>query len=108
MPSHHLGQMRMLSGDREAPVIPAPFRHGRQCPRVSVLRCHLPHHILTVLRRSPYMGEAEEVECGPVRGWMAVAIRPLEPEVHKTRLVRMESESVPAETFAQRGECPLG
>lgn len=39
---------------------------------------------------------------------MAIAIRPLEPEVHKARLVRMESESVPAETFAQRGECPLG
>jgi hypothetical protein len=54
------------------------------------------------------MGEAEEVECGPVRGWMAIAIRPLEPEVHKARLVRMESESVPAETSAQRGECPLG
>jgi hypothetical protein len=98
----------MLSGDREAPVVPAPFRHGRQCPRVSVLRCHLPHHILAVPRRSPHMSEAEEVECGPVGGRMAIAIRPLEPEVHKARLVRMEGESIPAETFAQRGECPLG
>src|SRR6516164_7997444 len=54
------------------------------------------------------MGEAEEVECGPVRGRMATAVRPLEPEVHKARLDRMESESIPAKTFAQCGECPLG
>src|SRR6516225_11200996 len=42
------------------------------------------------------------------RPWPATAVRPLEPEIHKARLVRMESESIPAKTFAQRGECPLG
>jgi hypothetical protein len=92
VPSHHPGQVSMLSGDRDAAVLSAPLRHGRERPGVSIFRRHLPHHVLAVPRRSPHVGEAEEVERCPVRCRMAAAVRPFEPEVHEPRLVRMKAQ----------------
>ena len=108
MPPHHPGQVSILSDDRDASVFSAPLRHGRECPGVSILRRHLPHHVLAVPRRSPHVGEAEEVERGPVRRRMAFAVRPLEPEVHEPRLVRKKAQPEPVETFAEDVEHTLG
>src|SRR5262249_32710415 len=76
------------------PVGPAPFLDRHQRSRQTALGRPLPHHLLSILRLRPDMGEAEKVE----RRWLAVWMRAtlaLGAEVHEARLVGMEREPVP-------------
>src|SRR5689334_13161845 len=90
------------------PVVPAPVRDRSQCPGKAAFGRHLPHHVDALLRLSPNMGEAEEIERGAIGGRMNSAIRPFEAEVDEARLVGMESESIPGQTLAQYRQDPLG
>src|SRR5690349_23465089 len=90
------------------PVVPTPVRDRSQCPGEATFCRHLPHHIATLPRLSPHVGEAEEIERGAVCGRMRGPLRPVEAEVDEARLVGMESESIPGQTLAQYRQDPLG
>src|SRR6185312_10756147 len=78
------------------PVVPTPVRDRSQCPGEATFCRHLPHHIATLPRLSPHVGEAEEIERGAVCGRMRGPLRPVEAEVDEARLVGMEGGSIRA------------
>ena len=68
---HHRRQMAMLVADRPVTVLPAPvINRGHRASKAALGR-HLPNHLLAVPRPSPDMGQAQEVEGGPIRLRMA-------------------------------------
>ena len=67
MASHHRDQMGVLVRDGLVSIVPAPVRNRRQRADIAVLCRYLPHHILTLQRLAPDMGEAEEGERGTIR-----------------------------------------
>src|SRR6516165_9891785 len=76
------------------PVDPAPLIDRHQCSRQTALGRPLPHHLLSILRLRPDMGEAEKVERRCLAVWMRATLA-LGAEVDEARLVRMEREPVP-------------
>ena len=85
----------MLVADGPVPVFPTPFAHRGHCTGKTVLGRDLPDHVLAVARPSPDMGQAEEVEVGPIRLRMACALRHLWAEIDEACLVGMEPEPSP-------------
>src|SRR5690242_2568607 len=90
------------------PIVPAPVRDRSQRPGEAAFSCNSPHHVVALLRLSPDVGEAEEIERGTVCGRMNGAIRSFEAEVDEARLVGMEGESIPGKTLAQHCQDPFG
>ena len=67
MAPHHRGQMGVLVRDGLMPIVPTPVRNRGQSAGIAVLCRYLPHHILTLQRLAPNVGEAEEGERGTIR-----------------------------------------
>src|ERR1700730_14734791 len=105
---HHRAQMGALVRDRLMPVAPTPVCNRRQRAGVPVLCRYLPHHILTLQRLAPDVGEAEEGERGTIRLRMVGPIWSVVAEIDEARLVGMESESIPSKALAQYVEDPFG
>src|SRR5215813_11251731 len=82
------------------PVDPAPLIDRHQCSRQTALGRPLPHHLLSILRLRPDMGEAEKVERRCLAVWMRATLA-LGAEVDEARLVRMEREPVPIKPLSQ-------
>src|SRR6476646_11557472 len=72
--AHHRGQMAMLVAEGPVAVFPTPVVDRGHCAGKPAFGRYLPNHVLTVPRPSPDMGEAKEVEGGPVRLRMARAL----------------------------------
>ena len=53
---------------------------------------YAPKPVDALLRLSPDVGEAEEIERGAVCGWVRGPLRPFEAEVDEARLVGMEGD----------------
>src|SRR5215467_13061680 len=80
------------------PVGPAPFLdRGQRAGEAAFGRCS-PHHVLTLPRLLPRVGEAEEVERLRLAVWRRPAMR-LRAEVDEARLVRMQFEAEPTKPF---------
>ena len=90
------------------PVFPTPVAHCGNRPGETVLGRDLPNHGLAVPRSSPHVGQAEEVEAGPIRCGMAGAPFPWWAEVDDACLVGMEREPKPSKTLAHHGQDALG
>jgi hypothetical protein len=73
--SHHRDQMGVLVRDGLVSIVPAPVRNRRQCADIAVLCRYLPHHVLTLQRLAPNVGEAEEGERGTIRLRMVWSLR---------------------------------
>src|SRR6478752_7141875 len=71
---HHRGQMAMLVAEGPVAVFPTPAVDCGHCAGKPAFGRYLPNHVLTVPRPPPDMGEAKEVEGGPVRLRMARAL----------------------------------
>src|SRR5215468_3149975 len=89
------------------PVDPAPLIDRHQCSRQTALGRPLPHHLLSILRLRPDMGEAEKVERRCLAVWMRATLA-LGAEVDEARLVRMEREPVPIKPLSQHFQNPFG
>ncbi len=70
---HHRGQVAVLLAKGPVPVFPTPVAHRGNRPGKTALRRDLPNHGPAVPRPSPHVGQAEEVEAGPIRCRMAGA-----------------------------------
>src|SRR6202049_4575921 len=68
---HERRQMEMLIAERPVSVFAAPIIDRSHCAGKSALGRHLPNHVLAVPGPSPDMGQAQEVEVGPIRFRMA-------------------------------------
>src|SRR5712691_2591955 len=100
-------QAGVLPGQRPVAVVPTPVVDSCQRPSKAVLRRRLSHHVLTLLRFHPSMGEAEKVE----RWLLAARLRataPLWAEVDEARLVGMEREPVPFKPLSQHFQHAFG
>jgi len=64
----------MLVMERPVAVCPAPVIDRSHRAGKTVFRRYLPNHVLAVPRPSPDMGQAQEVEAGPIRLRMARAL----------------------------------
>ena len=64
----------MLVSDGPVSVLPTPVAYRGHCTGKSAFGRDLPDHAPTVPRPSPDMGQAEEVEVGPIRLRMACAL----------------------------------
>src|SRR5271165_4870210 len=71
----------MLVANGPVPVFPTPVTHRGHRTGKSALGRDLPDHVLAVPRPSPDMGQAEEVEAGPIRLRMACALCHLWAEI---------------------------
>ena len=71
----------MLVADGPVPVFPTPVAHRGHCTGKTAFGRDLPDHVLAVPRPSPDMGQAEEVEAGPIRLRMACALCHLWAEI---------------------------
>src|SRR6516225_9452672 len=89
------------------PVGPAPCLDRHQRSRQTALGRPLPHHLLSILRLRPDMGEAEKVERRCLAVWMRATLA-LGAEVDEARLVRMEREPVPIKPLSQHFQNPFG
>src|SRR6516162_6209883 len=89
------------------PVGPAPFLDRHQRSRQTALGRPLPHHLLSILRLRPDMGEAEKVERRCLAVWVRATLA-LGAEVDEARLVRMEREPVPVKPLSQHFQNPFG
>ena len=89
-------------------VFPAPGSNCGHRAGIPVFGGHLPNHVLAVPRPSPNVGEAKEVEAGPIRLRMARALSSLRAEVDEARLVGVERESVPSEALAEDRQHAFG
>ena len=76
MAPHHLAQMALLFGDAQMQIVSAPVAHRSQRTSEATLRRALPHHVLALPRLHPDMSKTEEVERGPARCRVGLAIRP--------------------------------
>src|SRR6202161_2278082 len=104
MAPHHRGQMGVLIRDGLMPIVPTPVRNRRQCAGIAVLCRYLPHHILTLQRLAPDVGEAEESERGTIRLRMVGSIWSVVAEIDEARLVGMERESIPSKAVGRYGD----
>src|SRR5271169_2460397 len=84
----------MLIADGPVPVLPTPVAHRDHRAGKAAFGRDLPDHVLAVPRPSPDMGQAEEVEVGPIRFRMTRALCHLWAEIDEVCLVEMERESV--------------
>ena len=64
----------MLVAGGPVAVFPTPVVDRGHCAGKPAFGRDLPNHVLTVPRPSPDMGKTKEVEAGPVRLWMALAL----------------------------------
>src|SRR3984957_18316191 len=98
----------MLVAEGPVAVFPTPIAHrGHRAGKAAFGR-YLPDYDLSVPRPSPDMGQAEEVEAGPIRRRMACVVFPQWAEVDDTCLVRVERESKASKTLAQHRQDALG
>src|SRR5262249_30054374 len=89
------------------PFGPAPILHrGQRAGKAALRRCS-PHHVLTLPRLSPRVGEAEEVERLGLTVWRRPTMA-LRAEVEEARLVRMQRKAEPAKPLPQHAHDPLG
>ena len=91
----------MLVAERPVAACPTPVTDRSHRAGKPALGRHLPNHVFAVPRPSPNMGQAQEVEAGPIRFRMARTPQPLWAEVDEARLVGVEGKSIPCETLAQ-------
>src|SRR6516165_12086424 len=105
---HHRGQAAMLVAERPMAVVPAPGSNCGHRAGIPVFGGHLPNHVLAIPRPPPNVGEAKEVEAGPIRLRMARALSSLRAEVDEARLVGVERESVPSEALAEDRQHAFG
>ena len=96
MAPHHLSQMTLLFGYAEMQIVSAPAAYRGQRASETTLRCALAYHTLSLPRLDPDMGKAKEVEGGPTRRRVGLAIGPLEAEIDEACLVRMQRKPVPS------------
>jgi hypothetical protein len=108
MAPHHLSQMTLLFGYAEMQIVSAPTAYRGQRASETTLRCALVYHTLSLPRLDPDMGKAKEVEGGPTRRRVGLAIGPLEAEIDEACLVRMQRKPVSFKTLAQHRQRPLG
>src|SRR5271167_3388412 len=98
----------MLVAEGPVAVFPTPVVHrGHRAGKAAFGR-YLLDHVLAVPRASPDMGQAEEVEGGPIRRRVASAVPPLWAEIDDTCLVRVEREPKASKTLAQHLQDALG
>src|SRR5271165_254107 len=100
--------MAMLVTDGLVPVFPTPVAHRGHCTGKTALGRDLPDHVLAVPRPPPDMGQAEEVEAGPIRFRMACALCHLWAEIDEACLVGMEREPKSCKTLAQDRQHAFG
>ena len=75
----------MLIAEGPVAVFPAPVIYRGHRTGKAAFGRHLPDHVLAVPRPSPYMGQAEKVEVGPIR--FGMALRCLSPAGGSRRCV---------------------
>src|SRR6202011_2004510 len=98
----------MLVADGPVAVFATPVVHrGHRAGKAAFGR-YLPDHVLPAARPSPDMGQAEEVEGGPIRRRMACAVSPQWAEIDDTCLVRVEREPKASKTLAQHRQDASG
>jgi len=105
---HHRGQVAMLVGYGSVSVFPAPVGYRGQRTGVAAFGRHLPDQGLSLPRPSPHVGKAEEVEVGPIRFRMALAVCRQGAEVDDACLVRVEREPKAGKTLAHHRQNALG
>jgi hypothetical protein len=98
----------MLVAERPVAACPTPVTDRSHRAGKPALGRHLPNHVFAVPRPSPNMGQAQEVEAGPIRFRMARTPQPLWAEVDEARLVGVEGKSIPRETLAQDRQHTFG
>src|SRR5208283_3278670 len=98
----------MLVANGPVPVFPTPVAHRGHCTGEAALGRDLPDHVLAVPRPSPDMGQAEEVEGGPIRFRMTRGLCRLWAEIDEACLVGMEREPKSSKTLAQDCQDALG
>ena len=101
MAPHHLPQMTLLFGYAQMQIVPTPVAYRSQRASEATLRCALAYHTLSLPRLDPDMGKAKEVEGGPTRRRVGLAIGPLETEIDEACLVLMQRKAVSCKTLAQ-------
>ena len=97
----------MLVAEGPVAVSPTPVVHRAHRAGKAAFGRYLPDHVLPVPRPPPNMGQAEEVEVGPIRLRMACAVCHRRAEVDDTRLVRVEREPEPIKSLAQHRQDAL-
>lgn len=91
----------MLVADGPVAVFPTAIVHRGHRAGKAALGRYLPDHVLPVPRPTSDMGQAEEVEAGPIRRRIACVVFPQRTDVDATCLVRVEREPKASMTLAQ-------